>query len=643
MTDLIATAVMALALVGLVIPNEDTSAAIPRPVSTLVSDWSKSGTTRTYQENSSRLAYRGAWTTAGYPSYLGGKARSSREPLARARFRFIGNAVAWIGPVGPTRGKAKVYLDGKYARTVDTYASTFRSTRVLFKTTFASVKPRELTILVVGTKGHGMVAIDAIVVRTDETSTAALPTVSPSMDATPDPTVDPTSVPPPDATPAPTLDPTPVPTTPTPIPSTAPEPSATPDAAPGPTVPPAATPLPTPTPAPTLAPTPFPTPSPTPILVPVPTKQPTPVPTPIPTALPQPTPPPDGGLAYGVFEDAGMVSSASGMDAMITDLRLHNLQSVMFTNGSLQRQLPLADVSDARNFPVYASWMMGDLYTQWWDRSAASTSIETARQVIGPMVDQLRVHPSIRGYNLIDDATPDKNELMRLAVQVFRERDPGHPASPMMVEKDLGQQVFDYVQPDAFLTYNYPADETTTACSWARTFVDEIRYTTRTKPASVPLWLVLQTHQTTFGSVGSRLRYPGAEEVRLQNWIAVGEGAQGIWWFIYSSQQGWLGLRDQPVLYAEVGDLARRTTALPRLTKQVDQVAAGSDYASTMVDSNGERYVVAANTSCVARDVTLTSTSSAGRLLDVETGETFSFGQRIPFRGGDGRIFRLLP
>jgi hypothetical protein len=41
--------------------------------------------------------------------------------------------------------------------------------------------------------------------------------------------------------------------------------------------------------------------------------------------------------------------------------------------------------------------------------------------------------------------------------------------------------------------------------------------------------------------------------------------------------------------------------------------------------------------------VTLTSPSLSGRLLDVETGQTFTFGQRIPFRGGDGRIFRYIP
>jgi hypothetical protein len=336
-----------------------------------------------------------------------------------------------------------------------------------------------------------------------------------------------------------------------------------------------------------------------------------------------------------------MVGGPGAMDAMITDLRAHNLSSVMFTNGSLREADALADVSDARDFPVYASWAMGELNEQWWNL-ASTQNIATARQLIGPMVDQLKVHPSIRGYNLLDDATPDKNELMRLAVQVFRERDPGRPASPMMVANDLGRQVFDYVRPDAFLTYNYPVGATSTPCSWGLGFADAIRYTTQNKPSSVPLWLVLQTHKWMSGPVATNIRYPTVEEVRLQNWIAVGEGAQGIWWFIYSSQQGWVGLHDQPVLYAEVADNARRTTALPRFTKQADLVSAGRDYASTMTDSNSARYVVAANTSCAARNVTLTSTL-AGRLLDVESGQTFAFGEPIPFRGGDGRIFRVVP
>jgi hypothetical protein len=195
--DLIATAVVAVALGGLVVPNASTSAANVRTASTLISEWSKSGTTRTYQENSSRLSYRGSWMTAAHAGYSGGKARSSRQRLAQARFQFTGNAVAWIGPVGPTRGQAKVYLDGRYAKTVDTYASAFRANGVLFKATFRTVKARQLTVVVAGTKGHAMVAIDAIVVRTGQGPAPAQPTTVPVGSGAPE-TAEPTSLPTPE-------------------------------------------------------------------------------------------------------------------------------------------------------------------------------------------------------------------------------------------------------------------------------------------------------------------------------------------------------------------------------------------------------------------------------------------------------------
>ena len=148
---------------------------------------------------------------ARYPGYLGGKAISSRDALARARFQFT-NGVSWIGPVGPTRGKAKVYIDGKYAKTVDTYSSVFRPTRVLFKATFGSVRSRRLTIAVMGTKGHAMVAIDAIVVRSGQNQTpapSAAAAPAPQTDPAPAPTADPTPAPSAAAAPAPQTDSTP--------------------------------------------------------------------------------------------------------------------------------------------------------------------------------------------------------------------------------------------------------------------------------------------------------------------------------------------------------------------------------------------------------------------------------------------------
>ena len=57
---------------------------------------------------------------------------------ASATLTFTGRGIAWIGPVGPTRGTARVYLDGKYVKTVDLRRSTFRARNLLFAKPFAT-------------------------------------------------------------------------------------------------------------------------------------------------------------------------------------------------------------------------------------------------------------------------------------------------------------------------------------------------------------------------------------------------------------------------------------------------------------------------------------------------------------------------
>ena len=66
-----------------------------------------------------------------------------------------------MGPVGPTRGQAQVYLDGKKVAMVDLKATTFHPRQILFA---ASVKngTHTLVIKALGTGGRPTVAIDAI-------------------------------------------------------------------------------------------------------------------------------------------------------------------------------------------------------------------------------------------------------------------------------------------------------------------------------------------------------------------------------------------------------------------------------------------------------------------------------------------------
>jgi len=119
---------------------------------------------RRYSENSARIEYAGRWRTAEHPGYRGDAVRYARRAGQTATFTFEGSRVSWYGPIGPTRGKARVYLDGRYVRTVDLHASGFRARNRLFTKTWKSAGAHELTIKVVGTSGRPVVAIDEFAV-----------------------------------------------------------------------------------------------------------------------------------------------------------------------------------------------------------------------------------------------------------------------------------------------------------------------------------------------------------------------------------------------------------------------------------------------------------------------------------------------
>lgn len=115
-------------------------------------------------EASAAIAYGGSWKSARHPGYAGDKVRYATRAGATATLTFTGSKVTWVGPVGPTRGKARVYLDGTLVRTVDLYDRTFDARKAVFRKTWAQSGTHTLTIEVVGTRGRSMVAIDEFVV-----------------------------------------------------------------------------------------------------------------------------------------------------------------------------------------------------------------------------------------------------------------------------------------------------------------------------------------------------------------------------------------------------------------------------------------------------------------------------------------------
>ena len=82
---------------------------------------------------------------------------------ASATYTFDGASVAWAGPVGPTRGQARVIVDGRLVATVDTYRATFKARDVIWAAALTDGQ-HTLRIQVLGTAGRPTVAVDGMYV-----------------------------------------------------------------------------------------------------------------------------------------------------------------------------------------------------------------------------------------------------------------------------------------------------------------------------------------------------------------------------------------------------------------------------------------------------------------------------------------------
>ena len=115
------------------------------------------------QQSSAALRYGGSWTTAYSSSYSGGSTRYATAAGAAASYAFTGSSIAWVSGVGPTRGSAKVYIDGAYAATVSLYSPTTILRRIVYAFNWTSQGAHAIRIVALGTAGHPRVDLDAFV------------------------------------------------------------------------------------------------------------------------------------------------------------------------------------------------------------------------------------------------------------------------------------------------------------------------------------------------------------------------------------------------------------------------------------------------------------------------------------------------
>ncbi|MCC7372900.1 MAG: hypothetical protein IT306_31090 [Chloroflexi bacterium] len=354
----------------------------------------------------------------------------------------------------------------------------------------------------------------------------------------------------------------------------------------------------------------------------------------------------------GVFEDAQMIGGRGGrFEAMLTDLQARGLDSVLLTNSYASRDASLLDVSDRLGMNVF--FALTDLQQPWWADDAPADRAR-AEALVRPAIERLAGHPSLKGYSIADEPTLDLKDKLAVLTDVFHTLDPERPAMPILIGLDRAQPLYQAAKPRVLLIDVYPfgfknpvGDLSMTGYGyWFMDFISYVRAVSQQREPGTPLWMILQTH-----SFKEELRQPIPAELRVQNWLAVGEGATGIFWFVYSSQQGWTGLKDNPGLMTEVANFATQIRpvreSLVRSVKADDAFQVSGDnsaYVSTLQRDDGRKLAVVVNRDVLrAHEVAITS-KIGGRLRSLTGNDcrSYELGQPIPFEAGSGAVFELV-
>jgi hypothetical protein len=117
--------------------------------------------TRVVQERNPAVSYTGRWRRVFRWQASARHIASPRSAEAASRLVFRGQAIALVSPTSPDGGRARIYIDRRYAGTVDLTSATPTERRVVFSRRLRRGWHR---IAVNPVPGSGAVPVDAFVV-----------------------------------------------------------------------------------------------------------------------------------------------------------------------------------------------------------------------------------------------------------------------------------------------------------------------------------------------------------------------------------------------------------------------------------------------------------------------------------------------
>ncbi len=172
----------------------------------------------------------------------------------------------------------------------------------------------------------------------------------------------------------------------------------------------------------------------------------------------------------------------------------------------------------------------------------------------------------------------------------------------------------------------------------------------------VPQWVIVQAFEPIPPMHPHYWRSPTPTELRLEVMLALAHGAQGVFYFLYQSEEWVHGLRDahyRPTpLLEEAQRINAKVTAwgpwLLTLQRQDDLAAeVGAGFVQPFTDPAGGRYLFVVNRD-VAQEAVLQvplplAWQDLTQVEDVLTGEPFAVTEghlAVPVEPGDGRLLR---
>ena len=121
---------------------------------------------RRVEATSETVDMTGSWSRAAASSYSGGSARSTDQADATLTWRGTAHTLIVVGPVGPTRGRMVIDVDGDRADVVELYAPSYTARAVLFAVRWTDGDEHEVRIEARHRGERTTVAVDDLVTLT---------------------------------------------------------------------------------------------------------------------------------------------------------------------------------------------------------------------------------------------------------------------------------------------------------------------------------------------------------------------------------------------------------------------------------------------------------------------------------------------